>query len=552
MDSEVEFGSAWPTEVTRRLLDLTSDLACVANFDGFFEELSSGWTQVLGYEADEMMGRPLLDFVHPEDRADTAETLAEGRDGTDITSFENRFVASDGSTRWLLWTAIALPDERRYHAVARDRTPQREAEEQARESENRYADLIESSHDIVQSITPDGHFNFVNKAWHDHLGYTAEELPDVTLFDIVAEADHEHCTLLIGQIMSGKSFDSVEVTFVTKDGRRFPVEGNATGRFRDGEFVATHTFFRDVSDRKEAERLTAEYQHSLEQEVAERTAALIQSEKLATLGRLSAGMAHELNNPAQFTASNLAYLAKSFSNVRGILQNTLDWARTEQSRLPFAAQLAEQCQRVALEDILRETPLAVDEALEGIRRMAHVIRELKEFAGEPGAELADLELNQALCNVVEVSRSTWSSRVELFLDLHPEPLVVRAAAHPIKQAILNLLNNAVEAVERLGRSGNVVIASAPIQGGVEISISDDGPGIAPELQQHLFEPFFTTKGLGQGMGQGLFVAHAIVVEQHRGRLWCESRPGSGATFRLWLPLSAVPGAVSNERVPSIA
>jgi two-component system, NtrC family, sensor kinase len=279
---------------------------------------------------------------------------------------------------------------------------------------------------------------------------------------------------------------------------------------------------------------------------------LLEARKFQAVGRLAAGMAHELNNPAQFTASNLAYLAKSFSKVRGILQSTLDWAHAEQSRLPFAAQMAENCKRIALEDILRETPLAVDEALEGIRRMAHVIGELKEFAGEPGAELAELELNQALCNVVEVSRSTWSPSVELFLELHPKPLLVRAAAHPIKQAILNLLNNAVEAVASLGRTGNVVIASAPTQGGVEISISDDGPGIAPELQQHLFEPFFTTKPLGQGMGQGLFVAHAIVVEQHRGRLWCESRPGQGAIFRIWLPRAALPGAVSNEPVPSFA
>jgi len=288
------------------------------------------------------------------------------------------------------------------------------------------------------------------------------------------------------------------------------------------------------------------------QENLEARLQLLEARKYQAVGRLAAGMAHELNNPAQFTASNLAYLAKSFSKVRGILQSTLDWSRTEQARLPFAAQLAEQCQRAELEDILRETPLAVDEALEGIRRMAHVIRELKEFAGEPGAELSELELNQALCNVVEVSRSTWSSSVELFLQLHPTPLIVRAAAHPIKQAILNLLNNAVEAVQSLGRTGSVVIASAPAAGGVEISVSDDGPGIAPELQSQIFEPFFTTKMFGQGMGQGLFVAHAIVVEQHGGRLWCESRAGSGAIFRIWLPGAAAPGTVSNDRVPSIA
>ncbi|WP_170133077.1 PAS domain-containing protein [Arthrobacter livingstonensis] len=137
-----------------------------------------------------------------------------------------------------------MPEERAFRAVASDLTPRHEAEAHVRESEQRYLDLIESAHDIVQSILPDGHFEFVNRAWHELLGYTPEELPALTLFDIVDDVDHDHCTLLIAQIMSGKSFDRVEVTFVAKDGHTFPVDGNATGRFSEGRYVATHTFFR--------------------------------------------------------------------------------------------------------------------------------------------------------------------------------------------------------------------------------------------------------------------------------------------------------------------
>jgi len=308
-------GFGWPDAVSSRLLDLTVDLACVATFDGYFEELSDGWIDRLGYDCDELMGRPLLEFVQPEDAASTAAQLEAGRNGHDITRFENRFMHHDGSVRWLSWTAIAIPQTRRYYAVARDLTPQRVAEEHGRESERRYADLIESSHDIIQSISPDGHFRFVNRAWHDRLGYTPEELPDLTLFDIVDEVYHDHCTVLIGQIMSGMSFDSIEVTLVAKDGTKFPVEGNATGRFLDGKFVATHTFFRDITDRKEAEALASQYQRQLEQEVAERTAALVQSEKLATLGRLSAGMAHELNNPASAAQRGAVLLRDALSKT---------------------------------------------------------------------------------------------------------------------------------------------------------------------------------------------------------------------------------------------
>jgi two-component system, NtrC family, sensor kinase len=123
------------------------------------------------------------------------------------------------------------------------------------------------------------------------------------------------------------------------------------------------------------------------------------------------------------------------------------------------------------------------------------------------------------------------------LELRLEPGLprVRCAPHPIKQAFLNIVTNAVEAVQTLGRRGKLSISAAPARDGVELRFCDDGPGITPELQSQIFEPFFTTKPLGQGMGQGLFVAYAIIVEQNGGRLSCESRPGAGATFVVWLP-----------------
>jgi len=270
------------------------------------------------------------------------------------------------------------------------------------------------------------------------------------------------------------------------------------------------------------------------QENLEARVQLLEARKYQAVGRLAAGVAHELNNPAQYTSSNLCYLAKSFAAVRPLLSSALDWARAEPQH-PFALQLSERAQRLGLEELLQEVPLAVDEALDGIRRMAHVIREMKEFAGDSQTEVVALDLNQALRNVVEVSRSSWSEVLDVQLDLQPGLLPVRCAQHPIKQAFLNVLTNAVEAVHSLGRRGKLVISSAAAQGGVDVRFSDDGPGIAPALHSQIFEPFFTTKPLGQGMGQGLFVAYAIVVEQSGGRLRCESQLGAGATFHVWLP-----------------
>jgi signal transduction histidine kinase len=272
---------------------------------------------------------------------------------------------------------------------------------------------------------------------------------------------------------------------------------------------------------------------------------LFEARKYQAVGRLAAGVAHELNNPAQYTSSNLSFLRRSYASMQTVLESTLTWAKSEQNTHPFARSIAEQSRQLGLEEILTEAPMAVEEALEGIRRMAAIIAEMKDFAGDPHATSVELELNQALRNTIEVSRSMWSRVLQVRLELEPELPSVRGVAHPMKQAFLNLLTNAVEAIASQNRqmgSGHLTIRTARVDGGIEISFSDDGPGMAAELQSQIFDPFFTTKPLGQGTGQGLFVAYAIIVEQHGGRVRCESRLGHGATFRIWLPIAAARAA----------
>jgi two-component system, NtrC family, sensor kinase len=289
-------------------------------------------------------------------------------------------------------------------------------------------------------------------------------------------------------------------------------------------------------------------QLELRQAIFENLAARVQlfeARKYQAVGRLAAGVAHELNNPAQYTSSNLSFLRKSYASMQSVLESTLTWAKGEQNSHPFARRITEQSRELRLEEILGEAPMAVEEALDGIRRMANIIAEMKEFAGDPHATTVELELNQALRNTVEVSRPMWSRVLHVTLELEPELPSVRGVAHPMKQAFLNVLTNAVEAVASQKRdtgTGRLSIRTARVDGGVEVSFTDDGPGIAPHLQAHIFDPFFTTKPLGQGTGQGLFVAYAIIVEQHGGRVRCESQLGQGATFRIWLPIAAARAA----------
>jgi signal transduction histidine kinase len=268
-------------------------------------------------------------------------------------------------------------------------------------------------------------------------------------------------------------------------------------------------------------------EHTLEEQnlaLREAQAALVQHEKMASLGRLAAGMAHEINNPISYVGNNLAVLRRDMLTAMAVLD------AYRQGRAAEAVKLEEAMDLAFFRDNVGRM---CDKSLEGLQRVRDIVKNLRDFARLDEAEFADTDLNTALASAIEILCHETSKK-DIRLETHFETLPP-VPCHPgkVNQVFLNLLSNAIQA----SAPGGVVEARTHIDAGKEvvIDIVDHGTGIRPEFLPRLFEPFFTTKPIGQGTGLGLSVSFGI-VRDHGGTIEVDTEVGRGSTFRIRLPL----------------
>ena len=269
-------------------------------------------------------------------------------------------------------------------------------------------------------------------------------------------------------------------------------------------------------------------------------AALYQSEKLASLGQLAAGVAHEINNPLAYVLNNLSVLRRDVLAALGVLDGYRGGRAHLAAAAPdLAADLARREEECDLGYLLENLAPLFDKTLAGLHRVRGIVGNMRDFARLDEAEFKEADLNDAVNSTLEILGHEIKKKgvaVETrFQDIPP------VLGHPgkINQVLLNLLVNAVQACSA---GGHVVVRTRPEpDGAVAVEVEDDGCGIAPEHMPHLFEPFFTTKPVGQGTGLGLSVSYAI-VRDHGGTIAVDSTPGRGSTFRVRLPLRPPRGA----------
>lgn len=274
-------------------------------------------------------------------------------------------------------------------------------------------------------------------------------------------------------------------------------------------------------------------------EVTERTRDLLQSEKMAAIGQLAAGVAHEINNPVAFVRSNLDTMGHYTHQLLALLQ---ECERAMTAHPALARHLAERSRCEDLAYIRKDLPTLLQESQEGLDRVSGIVQALKDFAHVDAAEKVEADLVSGLESTLKVAGNELKYRASVVRQLLPLPAVACVPGQ-INQVFMNLLVNAAQAITP---PGVITLRCGYDLAEVWVEIADSGCGIAPEHLHRLFEPFFTTKPVGTGTGLGLSICWDIVVKNHGGRITVESKPGRGSCFRVTLPRTPVPAGAARE------
>jgi len=252
---------------------------------------------------------------------------------------------------------------------------------------------------------------------------------------------------------------------------------------------------------------------------------LVHAQKMEAVGQLASGIAHEINSPSQFANDNILFLKDAVTGFISKLRG--------ESNAPDLKEL---------QFLAENAPEAVDQATEGISRITTIVKSMKNFAYKD-AESAKKpsDLNQAIQATIVVATNEWKYHAELQLELDENLPFVPCNIGEINQVVLNLVVNGAHAIRdrfQDGQKGNLNVSTKhyPDAGCVVISISDNGGGIPQKVQARIFEPFFTTKEVGVGTGQGLAIAHNVIVKSHAGQIWFDTMEGQGTTFFIKLPM----------------
>ncbi|MBD3178401.1 MAG: PAS domain S-box protein [Candidatus Latescibacteria bacterium] len=415
---------------------------------------------------------------------------------------------------------------RRNDEIVRINTELEEKRLKAERSERKARELIENVNQGIV-IVQDGLIKYANPHFIKVTRMDIEELTDSEFISLFDEQAAEKIIMSFREVLrqGEKTRKIYHLTMKRADGEQMNVEiGFSIINYQDD--LAFLIYLHDTTERDELQD------------------KLAKAQKLESIGQLAAGIAHEINTPTQFVSDNVRFFEDAFQDIAGLLQSyqsLLEKLEQEGNCCKEVDNIRKQCEEVDIEYLLEDVPAALEQSLDGLRKVAKIVKSMKDFAHSSGGSNTQVDLNKVIATTTTLARNEYKYVSDLELDLTDEIPLVFCDPDKLNQVILNMLVNAAHAIEDVvgdkpGEKGKITISSGHDDKYVIVNISDTGTGIPEEIRSRIFDPFFTTKEVGKGSGQGLAISHKIIVEEYGGEIGIDSEEGSGSTFTIKLPV----------------
>jgi PAS domain S-box-containing protein len=391
----------------------------------------------------------------------------------------------------------------------------------------RYKLLVESTHAVPWEVDGRTHvFSYISPQVSKVLGHDSQSLVDATsMLDLVHPDDRQRVLEQLTALTRTGGDVDIDYRVVTPQKRVIDVRSVVTAHESgQGGTVVLRGITVDVTRQKKLE---------LE---------LRQAQKLESVGRLAAGVAHEINTPVQFVSDSVHFVRDAMNDLITLIhayQGMRDMAQGCGATCDAFATVVKAEEDADIEYVMENVPKALDRSLDGLNRVATIVRSMKEFAHPDQKEMASVNLNQAIQSTLTIARNEYKYVADVRTEFGDLPLVT-CHVGDVNQVILNIVVNAAHAIEDVVRGtehkGEITVRTETDGDSVLVSITDTGHGIPESVRDRIFDPFFTTKEVGKGTGQGLAIARTVVHEKHGGELSFETETGKGTTFRIRLPL----------------